>query len=188
MARPKSAERRDAILAAAADVIAVQGLSVSTAAIAQKAGVSNGSLFVYFDTKASLLNELYVSLKTEMGTAAVERLPSESDTREQVFHMWNQWLNWATTFPGKRRALAHLQVSGDITAESHLTVSTAFSGIADLLERSRANGQMQAAPLSFVLALTTAIAETTIDSMLSDPAQAEVHRKLAFDAMWRMLA
>ena len=55
---------------AAARVIAVQGLGAATATIAREAGVSNGSLFTYFDTKADLLNQLYLELKTEMGAAA----------------------------------------------------------------------------------------------------------------------
>src|ERR1700722_19424640 len=188
MARPRSEDRRNAILSAATQVIATDGLGAATAAIAKQAGVSNGSLFVYFDTKAALLNELYVALKTEMGTAATAGLPADSEPREQVLHMWTQWLRWATTDPEKRRALAHLDVSDEITAESHRTVRSAFAGIADLLERSRANGPMQDVPLSFVLTLTTAIADATIDAMLREPSHAEAHRTVAFDAVWRVLA
>lgn len=187
MARPRSADRRNAILAAATHVIAAQGLGASTAAIAKEAGVSNGSLFVYFDTKSTLVNELYVALKTEMAAAAVAGLPVGSAAREQVLHVWVHWLQWATAFPEKRRTLAHLDVSDEVTAASHLIVSASFGGIADLLDSTRAAGPMRDAPLGFVLALMTAIAEATIDSILSDPAQADVHRQLAFDAMWRML-
>lgn len=176
MARPRSEDRRNAILSAATRVIASQGLGAATATIAKEAGVSNGSLFVYFDTKATLLNALYVGLKTE------------SERREQLLHMWDQWLSWAVSFPEKRRALAHLDVSDAITAESQRIVSNAFSGIADLLNRSRDHGPMWDAPLGFVLALMTAIAEATIDAIISDPTRAEANRKLAFDAMWRMLA
>ncbi len=188
MPRPRSADRRDAILTAATRVIAVQGLGAATAAIAKEAGVSNGSLFLYFDTKSTLLNELYLALKTEMGAAAVDRLPPAGDSREQVRHMWNQWLGWATTFPAKRRTLAQLDVSDEITAESHRVASAAFAGVAELLERSRAGGPMRDAPLSLVLALMTAIAETTIDMIIRDPAGTEKNRELAFDAMWRIVA
>jgi len=189
MARPRSEDRRNAILSAATHVIAAQGLgAAATAAIAKEAGVSNGSLFVYFDTKATLLNELYVALKTEMGAAAVEGLPIESAPLEQVRHMWNQWLRWATSGPEKRRALAQLQVSDDITAESHQSVSSAFSAMADLLDRSRANGPLRDAPLDFVLALTNAIADTTIDAMIREPGRAETTGRIAFEAVRRMLA
>jgi AcrR family transcriptional regulator len=175
-------------LSAATRVIASQGLGASTAAIAKEAGVSNGSLFVYFDTKAALVNELYVVLKTEMGMAATAGLPAEGEPREQVLHMWTQWLRWATTTPEKRRALAHLEVSDEITAESHRTVSFAFAGIAELLERSRADGPMRDVPLSFVLTLTSAIADATIDTILGEPAEAEARSSAAFDAIWRVLA
>jgi AcrR family transcriptional regulator len=188
MPRPRSADRRDAILSAATHVIAGQGLGAATATIAKEAGVSNGSLFVYFDTKVTLLNELYVALKTEMCAAAVDGLPARSDAREQVLHMWNHWLGWATSFPEKRRALAQLEVSDDITAGSHQIVSSAFSGIAGLLERSRVNGPMRDAPLSFVLTLTSAVADATIDAMIADPDQADTKARIAFDAVWRMLA
>lgn len=188
MSRPRSEDRRNAILSAATRVIASQGLGAATATIAKEAGVSNGSLFVYFDTKAILMNELYVDLKTEMGATAIAGLPVESGPREQVLHMWTQWLRWATTNPEKRRALAQLQVADDITAESHQTVSQALNGIAELLERSRANGPMQDAPLGFVLTLTSAMADATIDAMIREPALADAHSNVAFDAIWRVLA
>src|SRR5260370_36193503 len=106
MPSPRSEDRRNAILSAGARVIASQGLAAPTAAIAKEAGVSNGSLFVYFDTKAALLNELYVALKTEMTAAATAGLDAGGEPREQVRHMWTQWLRWATSNPEKRRAAA----------------------------------------------------------------------------------
>ena len=169
-------------------MIASQGLGAATATIAREAGVSNGSLFVYFDTKAALVNELYVALKTEMAEAAVEGLPVDAGIREQLLHMWNRWLRWATTYPEKRRTLAQLDPSEDITAETHRTASQAFSGIAELLQSSHADGRMQDAPLNFVLTLTSAIAEATIDAMIRRPAEADALSRAGFDAMWRVLA
>jgi AcrR family transcriptional regulator len=188
MARPRSEDRRNAILSAATRVVASQGLVAATAAIAKEAKVSNGSLFLYFETKATLLNELYVTLKTEMGTAAVAGLPGPGDPREQVRHMWKQWLRWATTNPDKRRALAQLEVADDITAESHQTVRQAQTAIAELLERSRENGPMRDVPLSFVLTLASAIADATMDAMIREPADAEYRSDVAFEAVWRVLA
>lgn len=188
MPRPRSEDRRNAILSAATRVIASQGLAAATATIAKEAGVSNGSLFVYFDTKAALLNELYVALKAEMTAAATAGLPAGGHPREQVRHMWAQWLRWATANPDKRRALAQLDVADDITADSHRTVRSAFGGIADLLDRSRADGPMRDAPLGFVLALTTAIADATVDAMIREPAEAEARSTAAFGAIWRVLA
>jgi hypothetical protein len=123
-----------------------------------------------------------------MVATALAGLPTGSEPREQVLRMWTQWLGWATTSPEKRRALAQLQVSDDITAASHQAVNSASSAIADLLEQSRAGGPMQDAPLSFVLTLTNAIAETTIDTVIRQPADAETLIRVAFDAIWRVIA
>jgi AcrR family transcriptional regulator len=175
-------------MSAAIRVIGSQGLGAATAAIAKEAGVSNGSLFTYFETKADLLNQLYVALKAEMAAAALDGLPAESAIREQALHMWSHWLRWATACPEKRRTLAHLGVSDEITLESHQTANRAMAGIAKLLERSRENGPMREAPLGFVAALMSALADATIDFMIRDPANADKHGAAAFDALWRMIA
>jgi AcrR family transcriptional regulator len=190
MARPRSEDRRNAILSAAARVIASQGLAAAaTAVIAKEAGVSNGSVFVYFDTKAALLNELYLTLKGEMMAAAAAGLDAGGgEPREQVRRMWAQWLRWATGSPHKRRALAQLEVADDITAESRQSAHAAFSDIADLVSRSRANGPMREVPLGFVLALATSIAGATIDAVLREPAEAEAYSSAGFDAVWRVIA
>jgi AcrR family transcriptional regulator len=188
MARPRSDDKRSAIIAAAIRVIASEGPGAATATIAKEAGVSNGSLFTYFETKADLLNQLYVELKAETAAAALDGLPTKSGIRKQVFHMWSHWLRWATSCPEKRRTLAHLDVSDDITSGSRQTAHHTMAGIAKLLERSRENGPMRDAPLGFVVALMSALADATIDFMIRDPANADKHCVAAFDALWRMVA
>ncbi len=169
-------------------MIAAQGLGVSTAAIAKEAGVAAGSLFVYFETKNVLLNELYLALKAEMGSAAVAGLPDEGETRELVRHMWRQWLAWAATNPEKRSTLAQLDVAEEITEDSHRFVSDSHRVMAGLIERARSAGPMGDAPLGFVLTLASAIADATMDTMIREPAHAEERSVVAFEALWRMLA
>src|ERR1700747_242376 len=105
MARPRSDEKRNAILEAATRGIVTQGLSAPTAGIAKEAGVANGSLFTYFETKKDLFNSLYLELKEEMASAAMKGLPEHADIRRQFFHIWKHWTNWAIAYPDKRRAL-----------------------------------------------------------------------------------
>lgn len=187
MARPRSDDKREAIIEAATRVIAAEGLSAPTARIASEAGVANGSLFTYFATKADLLNTLYVELKQEMGAISMDGMP-DGDTQAQLRHAWTRWIGWATSFPQKRRALALVSSSEDITEASHRAGSKAMAEIAHLLERCRANGPMRNAPLGFVSALMTATADATIDFALSDPANATKHSRAGFEALWRMIA
>jgi hypothetical protein len=52
-------EKRSAILEAATLVILKQGLSAPTMVIAKEAGIANGSLFTYFETRSRKLSFCY---------------------------------------------------------------------------------------------------------------------------------
>ncbi len=188
MARPRSEDRRNAIIAATTHVIANHGLAAPTALIAKEAGVSNGSLFTYFETKAALLNQLYVELKTEMAAAALDGVLIDQHVRDQMASMWRGWLGWATADPEKRRTLAQLAVSDEITRPSRDVGNRAMAEVAAILERSRETGPMRAAPLGLVVGLMNAAADATVDFIIHDPANAETHSRTGFEAMWRMIA
>ena len=187
MARPKSEDKRNAIMDAATRVIVTQGLSAPTATIAKEAGISNGSLFTYFETKADLFNQLFLELKTDMVSVALESFPAEADLREQAFHVWSNWMKWAVSNPEKRRAIAQLSVSKEITPKTSAAVYEAGAGLVNLMERLRANGSLHNSPMPFVRGLMNALAETTMDFMIKDPANAKKHSKVGFETFWRAL-
>lgn len=66
MARPKSEDKKQALLEAATAAFAQSGIAASTSAIARSAGVAEGTLFRYFATKDELLNELYLAIKLRL--------------------------------------------------------------------------------------------------------------------------
>jgi AcrR family transcriptional regulator len=187
MAKPKSEEKRNAIMSAAARIVATQGLGAPTAMIAQEAGVANGTLFTYFETKADLFNALYVELKTERASAALKGLPVTADLRKQMFHLWSHSMDWAIANPEKRRALAQLTVSDEITEASRAAGHKAMSSVAKVLEQSRAGGPLRNAPMGFVVAIMNSLGDATMEFMTQDPANAKKHSKAGFDALWRVL-
>jgi AcrR family transcriptional regulator len=187
MARPKSDDKRAALLAAATRVIVAQGLSAPTAVIAREAGVSNGSLFTYFETKADLFSQLYLELKTGMAAASLDGVPAQAPLREQFSRMWTNWMRWATSNPGQRRALAQLDVSSDIALQARAASHQAMAEVAALLEQARARGPMRDVPAGLVVALMNSLAEATMDFMVSDPARAGEHSAAGFDALCRVL-
>src|ERR1700761_2435440 len=183
MARPKSDDRRTAILAAAARVIAAQGLGAPTAQIAKEAGVSNGSLFTYFETKADLLNALYIDLKSEMAEASLVGLPLKANVRKQMQHMWSNRLHWARAARQKRPPLAYLNVSAAVTEASREAGHRAMAAVAKLMSDARANGPMRSTPHSFIVALTNATADATLEFFVSDKRNAEKHIATSFEAL-----
>jgi AcrR family transcriptional regulator len=188
MARPKSEDKRNAIMEAATRVIAAQGLGAPTMKIAEEAGVANGSLFTYFETKSDLVNTLYLELKAGLASAALAGFPAEADLRTQVFHVWSNWMHWALANPGQRRVLAILSVSDEITPESRAAGHKAMTGLAALMQHVRASGSLRNVPPDFADAIMNALAETTMDFMIRDPGNAKKHAKAGFEALWRAIS
>lgn len=188
MARPKSDEKRSAILNAAVQVIAAQGLSAPTAAIAKEAGVSNGALFTYFETKVDLYNQLYIALKQQMAEVAVVGPSSEAAERAQLAQVWSGWVRWALKHEQERRALAHLDVSGDVTTESRQIASAPYADVQMLLDRSRKNGPMRDVPLMFVAAVVMSLVDATIGYIRQDPVESDRYTAVGFDALWRAIS
>lgn len=187
MPRPKDEDKRQAIMDAATRVIAIQGLGAPTMKIAEEARVANGSLFTYFETKADLFNQLYLGLKADMASAALDGLPARADLRKRMSHVWSNWMQWAVSNPHKRRALLQLNVSDEITPETRANGQQIMMGVAELMQEMRASGPMHNTPMPFVASIMNALAEATMDSMIQDPANARRHCKAGFDAFWRAI-
>ncbi len=96
-------------------------------------------------------------------------------------------MNWAVSYPEKRRALAQLGVSEEITPETRAAGHKTMAGVAGLLEHIRASGPMCKAPMGFVVAIMNSVAEATIDFMTQDSSHARKHCKEGFEALWRVV-
>lgn len=123
-----------------------------------------------------------------MAAAALKDLPTEAEHREQLLRLWQHWMNWAVRYPEKRRALAQLDVSDEITPETRAAAHKTMAGIAELLKHIRDNGPMRKVSMGFVVAIMNSIAETTIDFMAQEPTHARKHCKDGFEALWRVVA
>ena len=188
MARPLSEDKRTAILEAATEVVAMLGVSAPTAKIAKGAGVAEGTLFTYFANKDELLNQLYLELKTDLRDAIVAGYPSGGSLIDRSRHVWDRYIGWGSAHPLKRRAVRQLAVSDRITEESKKRVGEAFGEFNDMMRECAAGGAMRHQPPSFVSAIMSAIADTTMDFIGREPARAKRYTKAGFDAFWAAVA
>nr|WP_249180832.1 TetR/AcrR family transcriptional regulator [Burkholderia cenocepacia] len=189
VARPRSPDKHDAILAAAARALAEDGASATTARIAKLAGVAEGTVFTYFETKDALLNALYLSLKAGLREAMMTGFPEHAPAEQAVRHAWNGYVSWGVANPDGRRALQQLGVSGRIDDAHRAAGAEGFGGIGSLLrEQVAASGTLNRDEAhAFCSALFTSIAETAMESIARDPARADAYREAGFRAMWAVL-
>ncbi|MDT5049852.1 MAG: hypothetical protein QOF66_170 [Mycobacterium sp.] len=187
MARPKSGNKRAAILSAATKAIAEEGLGASTSKIAELAGIAEGTLFTYFPTKDLLLNQLYLELKREVYELIALGFPGKAAAKLQARHFWNRYLDWGMSFPAKRHASAQLAVSDRITDKIRLQSEQDSAGCYDVLGARLACGSLRDSSPAFVAAVMAALAETTMTFMTKEPARADTFRSAGFDAFWRAI-
>jgi AcrR family transcriptional regulator len=188
MARPRSEDKRNAILAAAVTVFAAQGAGAPTAKIAKSAAVAEGTLFTYFSNKDELLNHLYLALKDELRELMMSDYPRSKSVKSRARHVWKRYVAWGVAHPDKRKVMALLGLSERVSERSKAQGMQAFADVNAMLHESVAKGVLRAHPPGFVAAIMSSLAETTMDFMSREPAQAELYSDSGFEAFWNAIA
>jgi AcrR family transcriptional regulator len=186
VARPKSEDKRNAILDAATRLFAERGLAAApTSEISNWAGVAEGTLFTYFRTKDDLINSLYREIKLELADAMMSDFPRKKNVRTRLRHVWDRYVNWGIANPDQRKVLAQLQVSEVLTKESRDAGSAPFvefqTMIRDAIEQHVFRNDL---PEELISKSLTALVETTIDLTVSNPSQAKNYRDSGFQLFW----
>lgn len=187
MARPLSDDKKDAILASAAELVAALGTSAPTAKIARGAGVAEGTLFTYFPDKDALLAALFLDIEGELAKALLDSVPAGLPPRERIRHMWDRLIDWSAANPARRKALKQLKVSERIGAESRRCGERLFADFKAVLEEALA-GHADGQSADYVGAVLNALAETTLDFIAREPGRHDHHRALGFETFWKAIA
>ena len=184
MAKPKSEDKRNAILSAATKVFAERGLGAPTAAITSAAGIAEGSLFTYFKTKDELINALYQELKLELADAMMSGFPRKQSVRHRLEHVWNGYVQWGVANPDQQKVLKQIQFWGGLTQESKQAGSAPFTEMQRMTEDAVSQRIYKAIPQTLIGATLVALAEMTMDFMVREPESAEVYRTAGFEMLW----
>jgi len=184
MARPRSEDKRNAILAAATEVFAERGLSAATSAISSTARVAEGTLFTYFKTKDDLINALYREIKLELADAMMSDFPRRASVRSRLQHVWNRYVTWGETNPEQHKVLQQITVWGGLNEESKRAGTAPFLEIENMAADAVAQHVLTDLPLEFIAAAMSAMADTTMEFMRRDPKRAEMHRTNGFEMLW----
>jgi AcrR family transcriptional regulator len=186
MARPLSEKKRNALLEAAANAIASEGVGVSTSRIAKAAGVATGSLFLYFPTKDDLLNRLYSTIKREITVSMLANYPHEAAVSVKMRSVWTAYLKWGVANPLKRQAMSQLSVSHRITKEVREESMEPLREVETLLKECL--GPKSSMTVPFAVSVMTALTEVTIAFMTSDKKQASKYAETGFVALMKVLS
>lgn len=188
MARALSEEKREAILTAAAELVAAQGTGAPTSGIAKQAGFAEGTLFTYFATKDDLLNTLYLDIEADLAKTMLESYPHDSAPRERARHMWDRFIDWGAANPVKRKAIRQLKISDRITAASRRRGDALFRDVKALLEETLSGHVKAGQSSAYTRATMDTLASMTFDFIAREPGKREHYKRAGFDVFWKGLA
>ncbi|SFJ58683.1 transcriptional regulator, TetR family [Paenibacillus sp. UNC496MF] len=188
MARPLSEEKRKRLLTAATEEVATSGAAASTIKIAKKAGVAEGTLFVYFPTKDDLLNQLFVELKSDLMGFLMIDYPIHADIQGKIRSLWTDFIDWGATYPDKRKALRQLGVSERITDSNKDVGEALFDNLQDVIEEGFKTGVLREQPLPFMSGLINALADMVLQAALGDEIKLDQYKALGWQALWGAIA
>ena len=186
MARPKSEDKRNAILDAAMRLFAERGLTAApTSEISKQAGIAEGTLFTYFKTKDDLINALYREIKLELADAMMSDFPRKQNLRTRLRHVWDRYVNWGIANPKQRKVLAQLQVSEALTKESKDAGSAPFVEfqimIRDAIKQRVFRNDV---PVELISKSLAALVEAAIDLTVANRSKAKHYRDSGFQMFW----
>ncbi len=188
MARPLSPEKRAALLQSATQAVAEQGVLATTSSIARGAGVAEGTLFTYFESKDLMFQELYLHLKRSLAETVMPGYPYDADYKLRMEHVFQRYVAWGLANAGGRAAMARLAASGLVLDETRAQGMEAFLAVSKMMEDGVSDGAVVNAPIAFLSSLIEHIADTTIEYVSKYPDDADQHRELGFHVLWRAIA
>ncbi len=173
---------RSDILDAAVEIVDEEGLGVSTARLASRAGVSNGTLFHYFPTRQDLIDGLYLHLKRDLA-AAIGDTDGSASAKDRAREVWDRWVTWGCAAPARHRVVLLLKGGGAVGSAALAEAAELFAGVSELLESAAREGVLVGMPLPYLAAVIEAQIDLAVSSELEGAA-----RTVAFEMAWASIA
>ena len=154
---PDSTQAR--LLNAATEVFLEHGFgAASMDMVRRRAGVSNGSLYHHFATKAKLADVLYAYTLRDFHSALLPAIGEKASAEAGVRGMVRAYIAWVGAHPERARLLHELRRSGQLADDGEWARESEdnFRLLSDWVARKVAQGEMRKMPFHLWVALVFA--------------------------------
>lgn len=188
--RTKDENKRHAIRNATVVEVVTGGISsTSIAKIAARAGLSQGTIYLYFPSKEALLQDVYLEIKRDIH-ARIMSTVHEGDTSEQnLRRMWFGLIDYAKGHPDDF-AFSELVSAAQLLGSDHIAELAKLAGeIAAVIQQAVDDCTLIDAPVSSLLPVLVAPAiqsARTIAISKKDMDHAQLEQ--IFEIIWRGVA
>jgi AcrR family transcriptional regulator len=148
---------RQRLLDAAAQVFLEQGFTAASMdLVRQQAGVSNGSLYHHFPTKAQLADALYADTLRQFHAVLMQPVLGRASAQTAVKGLVRAYIDWVVGHPGLARLLHELKRSGELAGgpgEWEKANTEGFDQLRLWVERKTEAGELRPMPFAAWMAI-----------------------------------
>lgn len=183
---------RERLLAAAARVFLQHGVGAAAMdLVRQEAGVSNGSLYHHFPTKAQLADALCAQILRDFHAAVLAPAAGRASAQAAVKGMVRAHIDWVLRYPEQARLLQELKRAGSLAPDAGEWTQAngdAFEALRAWVEAKVTAGEMRALPFPAWIAVVFAPALSLTGYWLTPSAVAPKVRAALEHAAWKAVA
>ena len=179
-------DKRADILKATLQLISEHGFhGTPMSKIAEQAGVGAGTIYRYFESKETLINELFLELKKQISQAMLFGFSEEASTEETFRRVLRNTFDYCIQNPQEMFFLEQYHNSPFLTPETEAATLQYLAPLVDAFESAAQAGAIKEFSFEmfsiFVYDMTVALAKRHISgAMPMDEAQLDI----AFQACW----
>ncbi len=187
MVRNLSPEKREKFLNAALKLFVKNGVqNTTTAAIAQEAGAGAGTLFLYFPTKQSLINELVIHIGRQHLTHMQSLLAPARSVRDTFATIWEDSIRYFLNNINAYQYLQQVRNSGWIDEATVNETAGFYIYYYDAIQKGNAEGSIKPYPLEMIgeFLYQDIVAAMNILRLQTDHAKQQEIVQQGFDIFW----
>lgn len=141
MVRIKTEDKRDAILLATLKLVNSNGFHAAPMSrIASDAGVSAGTIYIYFRNKEDLVNTLYKELKAKFASRVLQNFTPEAPVKKGFEIIWRNILSYKLSEPEDAAFIEQCDNTPMVTEASREFGLKSIQPLFDLWERGQQEG------------------------------------------------
>lgn len=185
-------DKQKDLLAAALRLFVENGFhGTPTSKIAKEAGVANGTLFHYYNTKEDLIISLYIDIKKRMGEYMETKTALAKDAKEKFRIQFNEIILWSMDNKNEFYFIQQFHASPFAALLSPEVVKEQLSKSCDEIEEAIKNKIFKKRSAEFILSLMSShvygISQYLTKAKLNDKEQQKIIND-GFDMLCTMLA
>jgi AcrR family transcriptional regulator len=150
----RSNEKIQKIFKATFELIAELGIhNTPMSAIIKRSGVAAGTIYHYFESKESLINALYISLKKDLIGNIMKDYNPQSSYRDRFFSIWKNYYNYLVENPNILSFIEQCSNTPLIREETKQEADTIASPLIDFLTFGVENGILKQDSIPLIISL-----------------------------------